>query len=112
MNQNNNGGQPDEKRHSLRIEDADEPVSWRAYPGMETTIAEMYAACTQLGLRCWVDLDGEICLIVCQTKALPAGPDLPDCEQLARAMWGLETPEDVDMISRQSHLAFDGGGNG
>lgn len=105
----NNGQQPDEQqRRTLRIEDADDPVAWRCYPGTETTVAELYLACTMLGLRCWVDLDGEVCLIVAQCKAMPAGPDLPDGEELARAMWGLDTPELVDIVSRQSRLPFNG----
>lgn len=110
MDTNNNGGVPadDDRHHTLRIEDSDEPVAWRAYPGPETTIAELYAACTQLGLRVWVDLDGEVCLIVAQTKALPAGPDLPDCAELAAAMWGIDTPESIDCVTRQSRMTFDG----
>jgi hypothetical protein len=106
MNQDTKGQPPadDERHHTLRIEDSDDPIAWRCYPGQETTVGEMYAACTQLGLRCWVDLDGEVCLIVAQTKNMPAGPDLPDGEELARAMWGLDTPESVDVVTRQSRL--------
>ncbi len=109
MNEPTNGQQPDEEtRHSLRIEDAGDPIAWRAYSGYETTIADMFAACSVLGLRCWVDLDGQVCLIIAQTKHMPAGPDLPDCEELARAMWGLDSADDIDHVTRQSHLPFSG----
>jgi len=96
MNDNNKPGErPDEIPYSLRIEDPANATTWRAYPGPATTIGELMLACHEFGLRVWVDLDGDVCLVD-NNDGLD---DLPDSAELVAVMWGLDrNPNQVELF--------------
>ena len=73
----------DQIPYVLTIRDADDPATWRAYPAQSTTIAELYRACKQFDLICWVDLDCEVCLI---PRDMTTRNPLPDSITLERCL--------------------------
>lgn len=83
MNSQTKGEVPD--GHTLTIKDGDDAITWRAYPGPSTTIAEMMLACHTYGLRVWVDLDGEVCMII-DTRRI-GDERLPHLYEIATCMW-------------------------
>ena len=87
--------------YTLSIRDVDDSATWRAYPSHATTIGELKRACVEFDLICWVDLDGEVCLI---PRDMTTTNPLPDATALVACLYGVGKPDDDTpaMLRRQA----------